>query len=356
MRVVEMNPAATPRQWGRAHGESLRQEIAEIAEIRLALCRQLGGFEDTEALLALARRHMAVLSAFDRDLHEEVLGIAEGSGVDLGRVVILNHFTDLRDLGPAQAGEHGSEEEDCTTALVRTPEGMLLGQTWDMHGSAADYVVMIHVPACGDVPEAWLLSIAGCVGMTGMNAHGVGVTINNLLSLDARVGVVWPALVRRLLREPDAPSAHKVLMGAPVGSGHYYVVADAEGAFGVETSGQHKRLVFQGADGPHIHTNHCLDATIHACSTVAPESTTHSRYAHLQQSIEARAIDSMADLWSRFADHTGYPHSICTHLATPEAPHAIATCGGLVMNLSARAMWGAQGCLVENPHQTFTFC
>ncbi len=35
--------------------------------------------------------------------------------------------------------------------------------------------------------------------MAGVNSSGVGVTINNLSSTDARIGVIWPALVRKAL-------------------------------------------------------------------------------------------------------------------------------------------------------------
>ena len=351
MRVIELPAGASALRWGQAHGEHFRDEIRQAAQVRVELCMAYSGFESSQALLELARRHMPVLEAFDRDLYDEVMGIAQGAGVDVGQVVVLNHYTDLRDLSPGD----GPGEDDCTAVVSRTHEGMLLAQTWDMHGSALPYVAMVHVPEGELAPEAWLLSIAGCVGMTGMNAHGVGVTINNLNSTDAKVGVLWPALVRRLLRESDAKSAFDLLMQAPIGSGHHYIVADAEQIFAVETSGHHRKVTFSGPEGTYVHTNHCLDEAVAACTTVPDTSTTYDRLEMARRSIESRPIEGVADMWSRLASHEGYPRSICTHLSSPEDPHGPETCGGLVMNLSGGFLWAAPGCMVDNPHTTFTF-
>ncbi len=194
--------------------------------------------------------------------------------------MVLNHYTDLKDLGPGALS--GPVDEDCSAVVAKTPEGAVLGQTWDMHGSAAPFVLMLHVPAHEDRPEAWLLSITGCLGMAGLNASGVGVTINNLKSHDARVGVVWPALVRRMLAERSAEAAERVLVGAPMSSGHHYLVADAERAYGVETSGVLKHVAFEAewAKGPasYVHTNHCVSDEVGAVSWVSDTSTTRERY------------------------------------------------------------------------------
>src|SRR5690606_22108499 len=102
--------------------------------------------------------------------------------------------------------------------------------------------------------------------------------INNLKSVDAQVGVAWPALVRRALRERSAQAARDVILAAPLGSGHHYLVADEHHAFGIETSGRQKKVVFEEAAASYVHTNHCLDPDMAALSTVGPESTTRDRY------------------------------------------------------------------------------
>ena len=342
MKVLELTEGGSPRDWGRAHGEEYRHQIAELADIRTDLCVSIGAYRRDDQVYAAAAKHVEVLRRFDADLHAEIEGIAEGAGLAIERIVVLNHYTDLRDLHPDDAGP---AEEDCSALWAKTARGGVLGQTWDMHGSAMPYVMMLHVPPRGEAPGAWVFTITGCVGMTGMNGAGIGVTINNLKSTDAQVGVLWPALVRRVLRERDVERARDVVLEAPLGSGHHYLVASAERAFGIETSGRKRKVVFDGTEGSYVHTNHCLDDEVGSVSTVGTESTTRVRYDWLTREVGERPIEDPEDMWRRLGSHDGYPRSVCTHMASPTAPHAMLTCGALVMDLAGGSVRAAPGCI-----------
>lgn len=350
MKVLELE-GDSPRQWGRVHGEEYRHQIAELADIRTDLCVSIGAYRRDDEVYRAAAAHLALLERFDGDLYQELIGIAEGAGVSPERVVVLNHYTDLRDLHPEALDQPG--EDDCSAVWTHVEGGSLLGQTWDMHGSAMPYVMMLGIPPRGDAPGAWVFTITGCVGMTGMNGAGIGITINNLKSTDAKVGVIWPALVRRVLRERGAEAARDVVLGAPLGSGHHYLVSGPERAFGIETSGSLREVVFDGDEGSYVHTNHCLAEEVAAVSTVSPESTTRVRYDWLSRSLAEHAIADRADLWRRLGSHDGYPRSICTHMASPTQPHAMLTCGALVMDLPARLLWAAAGCIHGARPHTF---
>lgn len=348
MKVLELQPSSSSRELGRAHGEDFRHLVREIGEIRTELVTVNGRFRSTEGVLEAARAHLPVLERFCPSLHAELMGIAEGAGVDPAVVVVVNHYTDLKDLDP-DPFEPG--EEDCSALFARTAEGPVLAQTWDMHGSAAPYLMMLHVPEHEGAPEAWLLSITGCLGMAGLNAAGVGITINNLRSTDAHVGIVWPALVRRVLYERTAEAGRDVVLGAPLGSGHHYLVASAEAAFGIETSGEHRKVVYDGGKDTYVHTNHCEDPEIEACTTIGPESMTRERHDFLSRSIASKPIQGRAEAWRRLGSHEGYPRSVCTHLAGPKAPHRMLTCGAVAMDLTRRDLWAAPGCVHEaRPH------
>jgi isopenicillin-N N-acyltransferase-like protein len=346
MRFVRLEGASSPLERGRAHGRAWAAPIAEIARIRTRLVREQGGFRSDDDVLRLARRHLPILDAFDAPLAQELRGIAEGAGLDPAALVVLNHYTDLKDLHAAALDE---VDDDCSAIVAATVEGALLGQTWDMHGTAAPFVSMLHVPAHDARPEAWLLSIVGCLGMAGMNAHGVGVTINNLRSNDARVGLVWPAVVRRALAEPTAEDAARIVETAPLGSGHHYLVADATRAIGIETSGRlaerWKELSLANVGARFHHENHCLGTVVTKVSSISPVSTTLERHAWLERSLTDRPLAGRDDLWARLGSHDGYPRSICTHLATADAPDAMLTCAGIAMNLTQRRMWAVAGCV-----------
>jgi isopenicillin-N N-acyltransferase like protein len=358
VRIVELLPGLSPFERGFAHGSSCADWIAELSSIRSRLACEQGLFRSDAELLRVADLHLPILERFDPGLHDELRGIASGADLPVGRIVVLNHYTDLKDLDPRSVLGASDRprvgpgtDENCSTIVAGTAEGAILGQTWDMHGSAAPFVIMLHVHATAAAPEVWLLSVAGCLGMTGMSSAGVGITINNLKSLDARVGLVWPALVRRCLAETSARAAAEIVLHAPRGSGHHYLVADRSIALGVETSG-HRAEVWNELDLTRVgasfhHENHCLGREVAEVSTISPVSTTRERHAFLEASLRASPILGRSDLWARLGSHEGHPRSVCTHLASEAAPHAMATCAGIVMNLTERRLWAAAGCIHE---------
>lgn len=373
MRTFELPNDPSPRVRGRAHGEAFRAEIAEIAAIRSELCQSQALFRSDSELLCVAELHLPVLARFDQDLHDELVGIAEGAGLPASRLVVLNHYTDLKDLDPstvlgdAPRARDVEKDDDCSAIAWATPEGPVLAQTWDMHGSAKPYVVMLHVPvrikrvagAKVEVPEAWMLTITGCLGMAGMNAAGVGLTINNLKSGDARVGLVWPALVRRALEEKTAAAARDVVVKAPLGSGHHYLTADKTRAFGIETSGTLNEIwadsdMTKKGEGFH-HENHCLGTEVAKVSSISPVSTTLLRHAFLENSLKTTPPKSIADVWLRLGSHEGHPRSVCTHLSSASSPHAMETCAGILMRLGEGRVFAKEGCIHDALPTEFAF-
>lgn len=341
MRTLELPRGATPRAWGRLHGESFRAEIGSLADLRVYLACRISG-HDEAGLLALAEQHLPVLEAFDADLHAELCGIAEGAATSAARIVVLNHYTDLRDLRPGPQKGDVDFDGGCTMLYARTPSGPVLAQTWDMHATAIPYVMMLRVPAASG-GDAWLVSLTGCLGMAGMSRGGACVGINNLTSTDARVGVVWSALVRSLLQQDSAAAARDRVLGAPLGSGHHYLVADGDEAFGIETSGVRRELVYAGEQDSFVHANHCHHPEVCAVSRVNAASSTHLREEALRGAVDARAIESARDAYDRLGSTEGYPRSVCTNVSTPENPHAAATCAALSIDLRRREMLAVAG-------------
>jgi isopenicillin-N N-acyltransferase-like protein len=357
VRTLELPAGKPPREWGRIHGESFRAEIKALSEIRTYLCTKVGRFTQREQVFAAARAHLPVLERYHAGLHAELLGIAEGAGVPPEAIVIANHYTDLRDLDPdpqtwvpaptrdtadlATARSGVSEEADgCSVLWGEAPR--ILAQTWDMHATAIPYVMTLRVPASTDGPAATLLTVTGCLGMAGMNEARVGIAINNLFSTDATLGVVWPAMVRRALHQTTAAAARDVIATSPIGSGHHYFVADRTSAYAIEASGTRRKQIFSGGT-TFCHTNHSLDAEIAERSKVPSTSTTFDRMSWLERDLSRAPVGDLADAWRRLGNDDGWPRSICTNQATPEAPHGVATCGAIAMNLDSGELWVQQG-------------
>ena len=181
--------------------------------------------------------------------------------------------------------------------------------------------------------------------MAGLGGHGVGVTINNLTSLDARIGLLWPAVVRRLLAAPTATVALDQLMKTPLSSGHHYMIAASDEFWGVETSGELKVVTQRGIRSSHIHTNHCFDPVLRQRERVGPESTTFRRMDLATDAFARMRPDSIETLWALLHSHEGYPRSICSHVDDDLGdPSASKTCGILAMELAERAMVVGRGC------------
>ncbi|MES2504390.1 MAG: C45 family peptidase [Myxococcota bacterium] len=302
------------REIGLEHGEVFRDSVRAMASIRMDLVLGEPAFGSKEQVLDLATQHLPILEAYDLDLYHELLGIADGAGVTPEEIVVLNHYTDLRDIG------------GCTMVFVPSPTGNLLGQTWDIDASALPHTLLLQFK------DALVLSVAGCLGLTGFNSQGVGICINNLSSLDARVGLVWPALVRRVLRARSAKEGSDLVMNAPLGSGHHYAVGDKSDFFGIETSGTRKKLVQHGTDKPHFHTNHCLDQEIAEVSTVRTGSTTYHRYNTTETGLSQQVPQDLKGLWKALAAVSMEP-----------GDNAVATCGAMAMNLTTGEWHACQG-------------
>ena len=333
--LIEYEKGKTPRDWGTFHGEEYRKKIVELFEIRRDLMlSRVPRLKPSWREAALAQWEQTL--SFSPLLGEELEGIVQGSGLDKQGIAVVNNYTDFRDLGIDQG---------CSTVQVNGEDGVWVGQTWDMHRSAKDYVCAIVVPG---KPECLMFSLLGCVGMMGMNARGAFLGVNNLNTYKARVGIFWPALVREALCRENRKDMVNVLKNAPVTSGHNYLAADPGGGEHWEISPTVKVQASAlnwpqpGAIG---HTNHCLNPE--AVKIENPRgitSTTRERYELLQRKMGG--VKSLTDLRNLLGDHDNYPRSICCHYESGAQDPSF-TCGGGVADLREGRCLLWKGCREE---------
>lgn len=323
-----------PRKIGHQHGEILREKIREIAEIRLERMCKTSSFKTIAAVLELASAHVPLLEQFDNALYQELLGIAEGSNSSLSRLIVLNNYTDMRDIKATES----ITADDCSIIYSASSSGPLLGQTWDIHGSAYPYVILLKLK------DAMVFSIAGCLGMTGINRWGTALAINNLASIDARIGVIWPAIVRKALQEKNAQLAKEQILSATNGSGRHYALADAKNFYSIESSGSKKKVISEKGELVYFHTNHCLDDEMRKTHTISEESSTLARFKHLDEVVRLQSLQTPAQVFLALAE-VGIPYD-------PKQPQNTATCGTVVMDIANRTMLACSGI----PDKEFLAC
>ena len=236
-------------------------------------------------------------------------------------------------------------EDDCTAVII--PDGRangagFLAQTWDMHDSATDYVVLLQIRP-HDAPAATLFTTTGCLGQIGMNSEGVCVGINNLTGLDGQNGVAWTSVVRAMLKTSTADAALEVLLSARLAGAHNFLLFDADGVgYNVEAMPSVRPVTPLGV-APIVHTNHAIDpgaAAVHATKDPPQLASSTTRLETAAEMLADGTIDA-----DRLIALTREPDAICQ---TACAPYHIESSGAAVMRPQTGDFWACWGPPVDN--------
>ncbi len=207
---------------------------------------------DDESIKELSKPQWQATVDFDTDLAEELMGISQGANLPPVDLIVLNNYTDFRDIHVADQG--------CSTIYVNRQDP-IAGQTWDMHGTAKNYVCCLEIAAEETSDRQVLFSLVGCLGLMGYNGCGLMVGVNNVNTDGARPGVIWPALVRGLVHQTSLDAMVKMLTAADVTSGHSYLLGSTDrGEFWEVMPDLAERVstITRSEAGHVFHTNHCL--------------------------------------------------------------------------------------------------
>ena len=91
---------------------------------------------------------MEAHESFDAEIWEEFKGISEGANIGVNELLLINGYTDFRDLfsfTKSVIGRQDSPGDECTSFVAPslvTDGKPIVGQTWDMHQDSMDYAVM----------------------------------------------------------------------------------------------------------------------------------------------------------------------------------------------------------------------
>jgi isopenicillin-N N-acyltransferase-like protein len=348
MRRLDLR--GTPEELGTAFGTVFDEEIRAYLEDRLARSKVGTGFS-SDRLRRLAADCLPAHRRYAPDLYEEMTAMSEAAGLTPAEAVIVGGYTDFIDTVRSAAGT-GPAEDDCTAVMV--PDSMAggsgyLAQTWDMHASSTEHVVLLRVrPGTG--PAALVFTTVGCLGQIGMNEAGLAVGINNLTAADGQVGVTWPFIVRKVLQQTDFDLAVKAVLEADLAGGHNFLLFDISGrGVNIEAMPSHQELTELEAR-PLVHANHCLFEATRRHEAERP--------AVLVASSEARMRDAAAWLERppiterELMAMTRDPNSICRR---PEPPFDYETCGAVIMRPGRGDLWAVWGLPAENEYEHFRF-
>ena len=348
---------------GAAHGSTHAAEIRSYLEERVGLVMSglwSGGPLGRAAVLDVAE---SMLPAHDRHspaLATEMRAMADAAGITAAEAIIVGGFTDFVDTVRARVGGRHPDsvmEDDCTSVIVpdtRADGAGFLAQTWDMHDTATEYVILLRTRPHDD-PAALVFTTTGALGQLGMNELGVCVGINNLTATDGVPGVTWPQVVREALRKETAEEARDSILGADLAGGHYYLVFDDSGAgYNIEAMPSVRPVTVLDSD-PIVHTNHTLTDETDAVQGYRADELQESSHRRLDLAgklLEGFDADSAQIDVRDLMELTREPTAICQ---VPHDPYRVESSGAVVMRPRTREFWACWGRPADNEFQKVDF-
>lgn len=350
---------------GRQYGAQARAQVHLSVQAYERVFAHYAGWDWADVRRAAAGFE-APIAAFRPAYLDEMRGIADGAGLDLADVLAINVRTEVMYAAKARQAPLATRAParrppaECSAfAVAPVPQApgaarsaTLIGQNWDWLLHSAQTLVLLEVRQ-DDGPDFATVVEAGLLAKTGLNAAGLGLVTNALVT-DADTGtpgLPYHVLLRAILDCATVTEALQVLQAGPRSSSANYLIAHASGAaLDVEAApGDFTRLYpLLPEHGVLLHTNHFLAPHLQPVDVslwAMPSSAV--RLQRLRAGTRTPA--TLEDFRALLADHADYPHGICSHPDPDDHPlEQGATIASVLMDLTVRRLWLAAG----NPCQT----
>ena len=326
--VVEVHGSF--KNMGQQFGESCRSQIHELYEIRLKAALQHAsdrGREYTvEQALSIAGGNLSILKEYDEDIYEETLGIAEGAGLSLSQIFILQGLTDFRDY---LSWGKIADGFGCTAFGINPEKSaskkLYMAQNWDLGTSNMPYVCMVKRNP-NEGPATCSLTVYGGLCMVSLNSEGIAVGTTNIKTTDSRPGVHYLNILHKAMKAKTFTEAENAVTKAPRAGAHFYMIGDSEGKLkGIECSAlKHAEIPIQ--NGVLSHCNHILDPLLETLQAEDMGPSTCRRQQRIDQLLNRDSF-SFNDIKEILSDHEGGELAICRH----DVGEGISTNGAVIM-------------------------
>jgi isopenicillin-N N-acyltransferase like protein len=347
--MTVLTTGGSPSDIGRAHGNAFGEQIRSYMATRRKL--SLFGTDLTEnQVTEIAADMLDAHRDYDSDLFDEMVAMAGAAGITPAEAVIVGGYTDFIDAVRALAS--GRAVEDTCTAVI-TPDGSsqgsgFLAQTWDMNASATPHVFMLDVTPEGS-PRALAFTTHGTVGQIGMNEAGIAIGINNLTVTDGGIGVTWPFVVRKALKQTTYADALACITDANLAGGHNFLLFDGAGNGASIEATTTKTVVDELGDAPLVHTNHCLFSDTQMVEAERPAALNANSIQRLSDATVTLNTDAPYTTESMMALLSD-ENSICRR---PEPPFEYESSGAVVMRPGTGDLWACWGQPSDNEFEHF---
>ncbi len=320
-----------PRERGLAHGEALRDLIAEGLDTWEATVRPPDGITVAEDLAAFlgGLEVLEPLAKWVPGLVEEIEAIATGANQPRDRILAYNLLDEYWcwDAARRPSTDDMTTVGACSAIGVgpRAGAAAIVAQNLDLplvfEGSAVALEIEEETG-----PRILALTAAGTVNFCGANELGVAVCCNALpsLSYDGR-GISTLGAVRGILRSESLAAAQKFVESAPHATPQNLMVGDPGGVKNIECSAN--AVVVLESEGDALwHTNHPLENDDRAFEDVRTLVGTSFERAELLAGRIA-GVEAHADVVALLRDRTA---PLCRVGTAPTESH---TWGAIISDL-----------------------
>jgi hypothetical protein len=346
----------SPYERGVAQGRAFGDAIAGHSEALLSVWRKQG-IDDPREHRARLLRETRFEEAIERHmphLLREVEGIAAGSGVSRAEVYALQLLDE--EWAFRRRLNDGPPLQKCSAFAVRHDAAGVtwIGQNMDLGAYTDGLQRLVQHGPCDGRPGALVVSVAGILGLLGVNDAGVGVCVNSIPQVpSAPEGVPVAFVVRHLLEARSAAEARDRCRRLLHASNQHYLIADASLIVSLEASSEEVVELPLPAPDRSLHTNHPL-----ARRGRYPEGEENSvaRLRSLDDRL-GRATPVLADLKAALTSCDDERHPVC-RLRTDDLGPTSFTTASMISELRGQAApveaWVSFGPPSERDYRTFT--
>ena len=328
-----------PHERGRQHGELARDRIALSVERYMERFQHFAGLSTGE-VRTVAAEFAPLIRAYDPELLAEIEGVAAGAGFATEELLAVNCRSEIMFRTPLP---------ECTSFGLQpeaTADGhVYVGQNWDWAPDIKETLILLVIEQ-PPKPTVVLLDEAGMIGRMGLNASGIGLATNTLISEQRQLGVPYNILLRGILNQTCMADAIGVLVRPERALAANYLIADAGGqTIDIEASPVHIDSLTP-AGGIITHGNHFEGARLTGRDLSAerfPDSLYRS--CRLRDRLTAHTGALTVDyIQEALRDQFGKPHAIARDAdLNQDRFDQLETVASIIIDVTQRRFWLAAG-------------
>ncbi len=262
--IYYIEVSGQPYEMGKRHGNLLAREIRHsVVDYKSNVEKQFGKKNAAKIFDWVLNK-----AKFKRDIKkqlpdvwQELEGIADGAGVSMDDVLLINMFEEVYEAGPMKVGLKAADKpgQGCTAFTAASAGKRFAGQNMDYSGNLQGKQLVIRYKR----PNRQLLvyCFVGQVGGMGANSKGLSVFVNTLPQGKKRDedGLGSNFVLRALLEQESVDKALATLKKLPRFGGTNFTLTDHRKGMVCETDANEVIPRQQSEKtGAVVGTNHCL--------------------------------------------------------------------------------------------------